>query len=616
MPFLFLVDTVYGHNIVTMKSTIPTIPATTYNWQSLKSFVFKHKKSLIIANIIAVVATLLIIPIPLLMPLLVDEVLLNKPAELIAWVDSIFPKDWLSPLFYIVLFTALTLILRISGLLLLVVQTRIFTLIAKDITYNIRKDLLARVNSISMSEYETLGSGTISSHFVVDVETIDKFIAETVSKFIVAVLLIVGIIAVLFWLHWKLALVIIFLNPVVVLVTMKMGKYIKELKKNENSAFSTFQQSLTETLDGIQQIRASSREHFFFNRLAGQAKQVRDHSAQFSWKSDAASRLSFLVFVTGFDIFRAIGMVTVVVSDLSIGQMFAVFGYLWFLMNPVQDVLNINYAWFGAKAALNRINDLARLKTEPIYPHEVNPFEGKHTVSLRAENITFAYGEKRPVLKDISLTIPAGQKIALVGASGGGKSTFVQVLLGLYQPQKGMLYFNNEPVTRIGLDVVRENVATVLQSPTLFNDSVRMNLTLGKNIDDDKLWEALEIAQLKKTISDLGEGLDTIVGKQGVRLSGGQRQRLAIARMVLSNPKVVILDEATSSLDTETERNLHQALSEFLKDRTTLIIAHRLSAVRQADHIFVFEDGHIIEQGKHHELLEKGGLYRRLYGDS
>lgn len=588
---------------------------TAYNWQTFKGFILQHKRSLVIANLLAIVATLLLIPIPLLMPMLVDEVLLAQPGTLIATVNNFVPMGWQTPTAYIIFFTVVTLLLRFSGLSLLVLQTRAFTLIAKDITYKIRKDLLTRINSISMSEYETLGSGTISSHFVVDVETIDKFIAETVSKFIVASLLIIGIISVLLFLHWKLALVIIFINPVVVLVTIKMGKYIKDLKKNENSAFSIFQQSLTETLDGIQQIRASNRERFFFSRLSKQARDVRDHSSQFSWKSDAASRLSFLVFLTGFDTFRAIAMITVVLSDLTIGQMFAVFGYLWFLMNPVQDVLNINYAWFGAKAALARINDLADLNSEPQYPHEVNPFNGKHTVSVRAENINFSYKKNRPVLKDVNLTIPAGQKIALVGASGGGKSTFVQVLLGLYQPDSGILYFDEEPVTRIGLDVVRENVATVLQQPALFNDSVRMNLTLGQEINDMKLWNALEIAQLKETIKDLDKGLDTIVGKQGVRLSGGQRQRLAIARMILSNPSVVILDEATSSLDTETEKNLHKALEDFLKNRTTLIIAHRLSAVRQADHIFVFEDGHIIEQGNHADLLQKDGLYRRLYGE-
>jgi len=578
----------------------------TFTWQYLKDIALKHKKELIFANVISVLATLILVPIPLLMPMLVDEVLLDKSGVALTGQTAVF---------FIIFFTVVTLVLRIVGMVLLVIQTRSFTLIAKDITYHIRKDLLAKVNKISMSEYETLGGGTISSHFVVDVETIDKFIAETVSKFIVGVLLLIGIIAVLLWLHWKLALIIIVLNPIVVMVSIKMGKKVKKLKEKENSAFSIFQQSLTETLDGIQQIRASNRESFFFKRLLKQAKYVRDHSASFSWRSNAASRLSFMTFIMGFDIFRAIAMLVVALSDLSIGEMFAVFGYLWFLLSPIQDILNINIAWFGAKAALTRINTLASLKSEPQYPHEVNPFEGKHTVSVRAEDISFAYGNHRPVLKNVNLSIHEGQKIALVGASGGGKSTFVQVLLGLYQSQQGMIYFDNQPVTRVGLDVVRENVATVLQHPALFNDSVRMNLTLGQDIEEEKLWNALKIAQLEDVVKDLEEGLDTLVGKQGVRLSGGQRQRLAIARMVLSEPKVVILDEATSSLDTETEKKLHQALNDFLKDRTTLIIAHRLSAVRQADHIFVFEDGHIIEQGSHADLIKGDGLYQRLYGE-
>ncbi len=192
----------------------------------------------------------------------------------------------------------------------------------------------------------------------------------------------------------------------------------------------------------------------------------------------------------------------------------------------------------------------------------------------------------------------------------------MQVLLGLYQPQQGQLYFDGVPVTEIGLDVVREHVATVLQQPALFNDTVRANLTLGRELPDEKLWEALHIAQLEDSIREQPQGLDTIVGRQGMRLSGGQRQRLAIARMILSNPSVVILDEATSALDMETEQKLHAAMSEFLKARTTLIIAHRLSAVRQADHIFVFEDGGISEQGSHQQLLAQDGLYRKLYGEA
>ena len=189
------------------------------------------------------------------------------------------------------------------------------------------------------------------------------------------------------------------------------------------------------------------------------------------------------------------------------------------------------------------------------------------------------------MLNGIKLQIEAGEKVALVGASGGGKSTLVQVLIGLYPVKSGDILYDNVSVKNIGLDVVREHVATVLQNPALFNDSVRVNLTLGRDISDKELWHALEIAQLKDTVEQLPKRLDTIVGRQGIRLSGGQRQRLAIARMVLSKPSVVILDEATSALDAETEYHLHEALSDFLVDKTTIIVAHRLSAIKQANHV-------------------------------
>jgi len=203
----------------------------------------------------------------------------------------------------------------------------------------------------------------------------------------------------------------------------------------------------------------------------------------------------------------------------------------------------------------------------------------------------------------------------LVGASGGGKSTLAQILIGLYPTEKGMIYFDDIPVTDIGLEVVRENVATVLQHPALFNDTIRMNLTLGQDINDATLWQALAIAQLKDAIEALPNKLDTVIGLHGMRLSGGQRQRLAIARMVVSQPKVVILDEATSALDTQTEYKLHHSLNAFLQDKTTIIIAHRLSSIKQADHVYVFEQGKICEQGKHDTLIQQNGLYAKLYSE-
>jgi ATP-binding cassette subfamily C protein len=245
----------------------------------------------------------------------------------------------------------------------------------------------------------------------------------------------------------------------------------------------------------------------------------------------------------------------------------------------------------------------------------VNPFEGRKTVSVSVHDLCFAYGHGPLVLDHLSLDIAAGEKVALVGASGGGKSTLVQVLLGLYPPMSGELRFDGVPVTRIGLDVVREHVAVVLQHPAMLNDTVRTNLTLGRELDEDSLWTALAVAQIDEDVAAMPRGLDAMIGRQGIRLSGGQRQRLAIARMMLSDPKMVILDEATSALDTKTEARLHDALGGFLTGRTTLIIAHRLSAVKQANRVYVFDAGRIIETGAHDTLMAAGGLYAKLYGN-
>jgi ATP-binding cassette subfamily C protein len=585
------------------------------NWSYILDIIRQHKPTLVAANIIAILSALLSVPMPMLMPMMVDEVLLDKPGQIVPVLEAVLPAPWQGPVIFLFTIMLVTMVLRFASLMLAVFQTREFTLIAKDISYHIRKKLLAHLQTISMAEYETLGTGAVTSHFVTDINAIDEFIGSTLSKFIVAVLSVIGVAVVLLWIHWQLALFILLMNPVVIYFTMVMGKKVKNLKRSENSAFEIFQQSLSETLDGIQQIRASNREGHYLDRVTARAHDLRDHMAAFGWKSDAANRLSFFIILMGFELFRTASMVLVLLTDLTIGEMFAVYAYLWFMMNPVQEILSIQYSYYSANAALERINRLLSLKQEPVYQHNTNPFEGRHTVGLRVENICFSYGEEFNVLDGVSLDIASGEKVALVGASGGGKSTLVQIILGLYPAKSGELYFDGINIRDIGLDVVRENVATVLQHPAMLNDTVRENLCLGRELDDATLWQAVEIAQLRNVIEDMPSGLDTIIGRSGIRLSGGQRQRLAIARMILSDPKVVILDEATSALDTETEARLHDAMHAFLQNRTTLIIAHRLSAVRQADRVLVFDAGQIIDEGRHDELISRDGLYRDLYAN-
>ncbi|TVO36987.1 ABC transporter ATP-binding protein [Vibrio algivorus] len=576
----------------------------------------KHKGKLIFANVVAILATIISVPIPLLMPLMVDEVLLNKPSSGIEFMNALLPHSLQNPTGYIGFVFLLIVLMRTVSQLLNIVQSRQFTLVSKTITYHIRSKMLDKLGLISIQQYETRGSGGINSHLITDVETIDAFIGTTLSKFIISFLTVFGTAIVLLWLDWRLGLFILLVNPIVIYFSRKLGSKVKHLKQKENQSFERFQNRLIEVLDGIYQLRASNKEKLYLEQLKQQADEIRQDADKFAWQSEAAGRLSFLLFLLGFELFRAVAMLMVLFSDLTIGQIFAVFGYLWFMLGPVQELLGVQFSWYSAKAALQRINLLLQMEEEHRPISTVNPFETDKPVNIKLNNVCFAYNDESQVLNHLSLAIPAGKKVALVGASGGGKSTLIQLLIGVYRPQSGVIQFNGENADNIGYEVIRDQIAVVLQQPILFNDTLRKNLTLGSDFPDSALWHVLEVAQLDDVITQLSEGLDTQVGRQGVRLSGGQRQRLSIARMLLTNPQFVILDEATSALDTATESRLHKAMNTFLDGRTTLIVAHRLSAVQQADLIYVLEDGKVIQSGTHRELLVEDGLYQTLYGNA
>ena len=575
----------------------------------------KHKSKLILANVIALIATLISVPIPLLMPLMVDEVLLNQPGKGLEAMNAMLPTSMQTPTGYIALTLLLVVIMRSASQALSILQSRQFTLVSKTITFQMRSKMIDKLGRISIRQYETRGSGGINAHLITDIETIDQFIGSTLSKFLISLLTVIGTAGVLLWLDWRLGLFILLVNPVVIYFSRKLGSKVKHLKKRENQSFERFQNRLVETLDGIYQLRAANREREFLNELKDQANQIRVDADKYAWQSEAAGRVSFLLFLLGFELFRAVAMLMVLFSDLTIGQIFAVFGYLWFMLSPVQELLGIQFSWYSAKAALKRINALLDLEEEHRPVSKVNPFTQDREVDIEIEDVNFSYNEETQVLTNLNLSIPAGKKVALVGASGGGKSTLIQLLIGVYQANSGSIRFNGQTTDDISFDIIRDQIAVVLQQPILFNDTLRHNLTLGSTYDDLQLWRALEIAQMQDVINQLSDGLETQIGRSGIRLSGGQRQRLAIARMILSNPKFVILDEATSALDTATEAALHKALTEFLKGRTTLIVAHRLSAVKQADLIYVLEDGQVSQAGTHGELVEQQGLYQTLYGN-
>jgi len=567
---------------------------------------FENKKTLIFGQFITIIAIIISIPIPLLLPLLVDEVLLNKPNFFVNNINDIFGIG--SAVYYITIVTIIVLFLRFIHYFFSIVITKIFTKISKYVTFKIRKKLLNHLELVNMNEYESLGSGTVSANLITDVNTLDNFIVSISSKLIASTLTLIAVAIVIIKIDLILGLMILLIQPIILILSKKIADKTSILKKEENKSVEVFQNNINETLDLFGQIKASNKEKQFFEDSINKAKDIQKTSNEFNYKSVAYEKFSFTIFLVAFEIFRAVGLILVAYSDLSIGLMLAMFGYIWFILTPIQDILTIQYSFASAKAAINRLNKILELKLEKNGNIILDKNSNKIDISLK--NLCFSYNEEKEVLKNISFDIKAGEKIAIIGASGSGKTTIANIISGFYAKTAGDILYNNISVDKINKQSLRENIFLVLQMPILFNNSLRFNITMGNsNISDEDILKALKIAQLFDTVENLPNKLDTIVGKHGIRLSGGQRQRLSIARMIIANPNIVIFDESTSALDVHTESKLFDDLKEFLKSKTVITIAHRLSTVKNAKMIYVMDNGILVQSGTHKELEEKEGHY-------
>jgi len=572
--------------------------------KTIFNLILDKKPALIYGQIITIIAILVSVPIPLMLPVMVDEVLLNKPGTFVATIDSLLGSG--SAFYYIVIVTLAVIFMRFTYYALSVVLTKIFTKISKYVTYKIRKKLLSHLQKAAMNEYEMLGSGAITANLVTDVNTLDNFIITGVSKIVSSVLTLLAIAIVLLAIDPILGMLILVIQPLIMLVSKKMTHIVGDLKAQENEAIANFQEDVGETLELFGQIKASNQESFFFDQAKKRAKKIQITSNEYGYKNVAFERLSYTIFLVMFEILRASGLLLVAYSDLSIGMMFAMFGYIWFIMTPVQDMLSFQYSYSSATAALKRINKILALTTEASGTQKLN----SNAVHIELKNVDFSYKEGKNVLENISLSIASQAKIALIGASGSGKTTLAQVISGFYAKNSGSLSYNAIEVEELDKNSLREKIFLVLQMPILFNSTLRFNITMGdESVSDDAIYNALEMAQLSDMVEKMDEGLDTIVGHHGVRLSGGQRQRLSIARMIIANPSVIIFDESTSALDVHTETKLQLELLDFLKDKTVITIAHRLSTVKNADFIYVLEEGKIVQQGTHEVLADEEGHY-------
>ena len=575
-----------------------------YTFKSLYMQVKAQKSDFLRTSIYGMVTTLLLLPIPILLPLLIDEVLLKHPGKITEIITTLFGSSevWI----FIASILTAVIILRFIAFFFNNKKTFYATKITLKISYLLRHRILGHLERVSIAEYETLKSGGIASKTVQDVESVSGFAGQVVTTVLSASLMLIGIASVMLWMNWVLALLVFMLNPLFLSFSRILGRKTGALLRRQHEAYQLYNELLNETLELFIQVRASNQERTFINLLQGRAKEIEHTSLDYGYKSSVAHSSSRLLTNTVVDIFRALGIAAVAYSDLSIGMMIAFLFYLSTLVSPIQQLMGLVISYQNTKPAMERINVLLSLSQEPHYPHVFNPFENRVTTSVTLDTINFAYGNGKKVLHNISIEAKKGQTIALIGPSGGGKTTIAQIMVGLYPAHSGKIYYDDIPIEQIGLEVVRENVSLMLQQTLFFNDTIRMNLTLSKEKSDEEIYEALKAAQLQSFINELEDGLETAIGKNGIRLSGGQRQRLAIARLILSDPKIVIFDEATSALDNTTEFQLYETLEKFLKEKTCIIIAHRTTTIKQADYVYLIEEGRVKAEGSYNTLYEKG----------
>jgi len=477
-----------------------------------------------------------------------------------------------------------------------------------------RRLVYQHIQKLSLRFYEDKQTGQLMSRIINDTDLFERMIAHALPDVIVNGITLVGVSAILLSMNVNLTLLTLIPIPIIIFALIGYSKLVRPAFRNRQQSIGELNAVLNDNLSGIREVKAFAREEDALDKV--------DNKIQLVLHKNLRALKLMAIFNPIFDFAAGIGQLLVIffgarmaiAGTLSIADLVAFFLYLDSFYTPVRSLGNSMEAVQESLAGFERIAEILTVSPEianPDQPHTfVEPIQG----NICFENVRFYYNQGEDVLTDINLEIPAGSTVALVGPTGVGKTTLVSLIPRFYDAIEGKIQIDGVDVREIDLDLLHQSVSMVLQDVFLFHGTVRENILFGKpNATEEEMIRAAEIANASEFIDHMPNGYDTLIGERGVKLSGGQKQRLSIARAVLKDSPILILDEATSSVDTETEMLIQQALERLIKGRTTIIIAHRLSTVRNADRIVALEGSRIVETGKHEELLAKKGLYHKLY---
>jgi subfamily B ATP-binding cassette protein MsbA len=523
-----------------------------------------------------------------------DEIFLKKNDEMLIWIPI-----------------AVIVIYLIKGLCSYT-QTVLMSFIGQRIVADLRNNLYKQIQMQSLSFFTKNPTGILMSRITNDVGSVQGAVSEAVTSLLKDSFTLICLVFVIFYRDWQLAIIAMFVFPLTIYPIAKFGRKMRNIATHTQVTMGSLTTLLQETISGTRIVKAFSMEEYENERFA----RENEHLFKLALKSVSVSAISspFMEFLGGIGIAAIVfyGGYQVIQGISTPGTFFSFLTALIMLYEPVKRLTNVNNTIQQGVAGAKRVFSI--IDIIPDIRNDVNAIDlPKISRDIDIENVTFCY-EETPVLKSINLSIKAGAVIAFVGMSGGGKTTLVNLIPRFYDVTEGRILIDGHDIRNVTIESLRGQIGIVTQQTILFNDTVRNNIAYG-NIEktDENIIQAARAANAHDFITNLPKGYDTVIGEQGAKLSGGERQRISIARALLKDAPILILDEATSSLDTEAEIEVQDALENLMKGRTTLIIAHRLSTIRNAHRIIVLANGEIVEEGTHESLLEKRGEYFKYY---
>jgi len=572
----------------------------------------RHPRSLLIILALAFLGSLAAAPNPYLAKIIIDDLIFrgaSEPGGAVAGWLGIPQTIWM-----IAAIVGLGILLKILSALLTGWQCYHILRITRNVLYELRLDTVGLLAGVRQEALDKLESSRVASRLALDVNQIDASIFTLLRGVVTSVFTVLIVMGFMLWMNPLLTVIVLITLPATAFCSVYFFRRLREFNREESDRLADLSATTSEVFGAMRIIRLFTAEPFFLDRLRGRAEALRFHGIRHWTRAHTISHLLTLLGGLGADIFLLVGGVMALYGRITFGEFFAFYGYQAMLWGPVGVLLTTGQLFQSGTASAEKVAHLQTLEVEPWLenrtPESGKPFRGE----IKASGLCFSYADGDPILRDLNFSVKPGTMTALVGQSGSGKTTLSNLLSGMMLPTGGELLVDGVDIRRWNLRELRTHMGVVMQETQLFNESVRVNLCMGREYPEARIWAALAAAHLEDFVRNLPGGLDEPVGIRGARLSGGQKQRIAIARVFLKNPALLVLDEATSALDSETEKAIQRSFQALRAGRTSIVIAHRLGTIFEADQILVMHQGRLVEAGTHEELLRREcGHYRELF---